>query len=64
MSLLLFSSQEIYSRFTIELRQVFLAMEVFQAKDVSSLFKKTILVAGGLTKTKNGRVGKCKTTPK
>ena len=46
MSLLLFSSQEIYSRFTIELRQVFLAMEVFQAKDVSSLFKKNYISRG------------------
>ena len=64
MSLLLFSSQEIYSRLTIEFRQVFLAMEVFQAKMSHSYLKITILVAGGLTKTKNGRVGKCKTTPK
>ena len=57
MSLLLFSSQEIYSRLTIELRQVFLAMEVFQGKNVSSLFKMTILVAGGLTpdKKRTGR---------
>ena len=32
----------IYSRFTIELRQVFLAMKVFQAKNISFLFKITI----------------------
>ncbi len=46
MSLLLFSSQEIYSRFTIELRQVFLAMEVFQAKNISSLFKNNYISRG------------------
>ena len=31
-----------YSRFTIELRQVFLAMKVFQAKNVSFLFKQDL----------------------
>ena len=37
------SDYQNYSRFTIELRQVFLAMKVFQAKNVSFLFKMTIL---------------------
>ena len=32
-----------YSRLTIELRQVFLAMKVFQAKNISFLFKMTII---------------------
>ena len=31
-----------YSRFTIELREVFLAMKVFKEKNVSFLFKMTI----------------------
>ena len=31
-----------YSRLTIELRQVFLAIKVFQAKNISFLFKITI----------------------
>ncbi len=36
-----------YSRLTIELRQVFLAMKLFQAKSISSLFKITISSSWG-----------------
>ena len=32
-----------YSCFTIELRQVFFSMKVFQGKNISSLFKITII---------------------
>ena len=38
-------AMDVYSRFTIELRQVFFAMKLFQSKkNVSFLFKRTIII--------------------